>query len=109
VHAARLHDNWYSKRPKATRAIEFKLSTVDGQSSPSPVHQVLFLPGRNGELLLTLAGGVITAWEVPLDGSGAYCIAETGTNPHMPVQEMIANEDPCHKAAFGCRVRPTRE
>ena len=94
IHAARLHSNWHSDNPKPTRAIEFQLDKVWGEPVPPAVTQVLWLPGRSGEFLLTLAEGVITAWEVPLDGSGAYCVAKW---VDMLASQIIVNQDPDHE------------
>ena len=91
VHAAKLHDNWYSRHPKPQRAIEFKLDLIEGDERLPAVNQVLFLPGRSGEFIVALAGGVITCWEVPLDGSGAYRIAEW-TNDNA-VEQIVVNQD----------------
>lgn len=101
VHAAKLHDNWYSKRPKPRRAIEFRLERIEGDQRPPAVNQVLFLPGRSGEFIVTLAGGVIICWEVPLDGSGAYRIAEwTEDNA---VEQIVVNQDPGHDVEIAYR------
>lgn len=94
VHAAKLHDNWYSKHPKPRQAVEFQLDRVDDDEHPPKVDQVLFLPGRSGEFLVTLAGGVITCWEVPMDGSGAYQIARWDHD--NAVEQIIVNQDPNH-------------
>ncbi|KIP11576.1 hypothetical protein PHLGIDRAFT_63566 [Phlebiopsis gigantea 11061_1 CR5-6] len=101
VHAAKLHDNWYSKHPKPRRAVEFSLDRIEGDERPPAVNQVLFLTGRSGEFIVTLAGGVITAWEVPLDGSGAYRIAEWMHD--NAVEQIVVNQDPGHDVELAYR------
>lgn len=98
VHAARFHDNWCSSKPKATRKIEFRadrplLDDLNYQNGTS-VSQIFFLPGRNGEFLVTAVGRVITCWEVPLDGSGAYRVAEWVSS--KKIDQLVMNEDPRH-------------
>jgi len=120
VHAAKFHENWYSTRPKPRRIVEFDSAAtievpfiVGGagggaggvpimESSPSKVSvtQVLFLPGRNGEFVVTAAGRCVTCWEVPLDGSGAYRVAEWTSD--RPIEEMVVNEDPKHPVQLAC-------
>lgn len=108
VHAAKLHDNWYSKNPRPRQAIEFQARCMldDAAGTPaSPVSQVLFMPARSGEFLLVLAGKRLSCWEVPLDGSGAYeivCIHEDGIN----IEQVIVNQEPengCGELAFWAR------
>ena len=97
VHAAKFHDNWYSKQPAPRRAVEFRVERPS-ESGPgevlqtNQVEQVLFLRGRNGEFLITLAGGVITCWELPLDGSEAYRVAEHKDDQR--IRQVLVNEDP---------------
>lgn len=49
---------------------------------------------------MTAVGKVITCWEVPLDGSGTYRIAEWKS--HGDIEEMIVNEDPKHHIHVVC-------
>ncbi len=99
VHASKFHDNWSSQHPKARRVVRFTadppevFQSSETQESCS-VKQVLFLTGRNGEFLVTLAGGMITCWEVPLDGSRAYRVADWTAN--KDIQQVVANQDPEH-------------
>ena len=103
VHAARLHANWRAARPRATRAIEFTLDRQPDNSHglPPQVDQVLFLPGRNGEFLVSCAGGHINAWEVPLDGSVAYRVAEWAWRH---VNQVLVNQDPGHELELVART-----
>ena len=94
IHAAKFNDNWYSSHPKPRGAIEFMLEGVEPDGAPVPVRQVLFLKGRSGEFLATLAGKSIVVWEVPLDGSGAYRVAEW-MDEHG-IEQLVVNEDPNH-------------
>lgn len=107
IHAAKFHENWYSNHPKPRRIIDF----VPGNGEPDPavdnerprvtaVKQVLFLPGRNGEFVVTAVGRSVICWEVPLDGSGAYRIAEWKS--HGDIEQLIANEDPKHHIQLVC-------
>lgn len=98
IHAAKFHDNWYSKRPAPQRAMEFcvKHPPEAGREAPCKVSQVLFLPGRNGEFLIVLADGIITCWEVPLDGSEAYRFAEYEDARGNNIRQVIVNEDSTH-------------
>lgn len=101
VHAAKFHDNWYSKRPTPRRAVEFHveyppIDDPDGPRQSFAVDQVLFLRGRNGEFLVTVAGGIITCWEVPLDGSEAYRVAEFRDFNNAKIRQVIVNEDAKH-------------
>lgn len=63
---------------------------------PAEVRKVLFLTGRSGEFLVILVDRTIECWEVPLDGSGAYRIAEW-TDEHG-IEQLIVNQDPKHPA-----------
>lgn len=100
VHAARFHDNWCSPQPRPTRRIEFRadkcLPDEVPDSHPTNVNQVLFLPRHSGEFLVTVVGRVITCWEIPLDGSGAYRVAEWVSS--KKVDQVVINEDPKHEA-----------
>jgi len=92
VHAAKFHENWYSPRPAPRRSIEFRGAKFNIEKPANTIiRQVLFLPGRNGELLLSTAGKVMTCWEVPLGGSGAYPVAEWVSEAE--IEQMIVNED----------------
>lgn len=92
VHHAKLNHNWHSKCPKPRRAIEFNVNNGDNSRPPRMVSKVLFMGGRNGEFLLTLAGGSLSAWEIPLDGSGVYLVAECDRF----VEDATVNGDPLH-------------
>lgn len=94
VHAAKFNDNWYSAQPKPRGAVEFQVGAAISDGTSAAVKEVLFLRGRCGEFLLTLTGKTIECWEVPLDGSGAYRIAEW-TDDHG-IEQLVVNQDPMH-------------
>ncbi|KAI0687901.1 hypothetical protein BC835DRAFT_1285891 [Cytidiella melzeri] len=96
VHAAKFNDNWYSAQPKPRGAIEFQVNIFQPDGSPYAVRQVVFLKGRCGEFLLTLAWNTIECWEIPLDGSGAYRIAEW--TDEQGIEQILVNDDPKHAA-----------
>lgn len=102
IHAAKFHDNWYSKRPAPQRAVEFYVDEHPPENGPEEsqesckISTVLFLPGRNGEFLIILGDGVITCWEVPLDGSEAYRFAEYKEISGNRIKQLIVNDDPTH-------------
>jgi len=105
IHAARFHENWNSAQPKPRRLIKFDadeapeaVSEEDPPRQSSLVKQVLFLPGRSGEYVVTLVERTISCWEVPLDGSGAYRVA-VWENPSA-VDQIVVNEDSKHDAAL---------
>ncbi|KAI0916415.1 hypothetical protein AcW1_008854 [Taiwanofungus camphoratus] len=102
VHAARFHENWCSPQPKPRRSIEFHAAKCLPEETPEQhrptVSQVLFLPGCNGEFLVTLVGRTITCWEVPLDGSGAYRVAEWVSS--QKVDQIIVNEEAGSRAVL---------
>lgn len=93
VHAAKLHDNWYSSHPRPRQAVEFLVKCPsDDEQTASPISQVLFMPGRSGEFLLVLRGKGLSCWEVPLDGSGAYEIASFH-HEGVEIEQVIMNQD----------------
>ncbi|TCD60584.1 hypothetical protein EIP91_009842 [Steccherinum ochraceum] len=96
VHAAKFHENWYSDRPTPRRTIIFR----DGHLGS--VSQVLFLPGRDGQYLVTVARKMITCWEVPLDGSDAYRLAEWRCEPELTIEKVVVNEDATSTATMAC-------
>ncbi|GBE80654.1 hypothetical protein BKA93DRAFT_801705 [Sparassis latifolia] len=102
VHAAKFHDNWCSPQPKPRHSIEFHAERCLPDELPqdlkTTVKHVFFLPGRNGEFLVTVVGRVITCWEVPLDGSGAYRVAEWVSSSR--VEQAVVNEDPKNEAVL---------
>ncbi|KAH9947000.1 hypothetical protein B0H21DRAFT_741288, partial [Amylocystis lapponica] len=102
VHAARFHENWCSPAPRPRRTLEFNADRTLPEELPEQhrgtIDKVLFLAGRNGEFLVTVTGRVITCWEVPLDGSGAYRVAEWISGKR--VEQVIANEDPKSEAVL---------
>ena len=107
IHAAQFHDNWHSKKPTPRRAVEFVVEHSVGDESsserqPCPVDQVLFMRGRSGEFIVTLAAGIITCWEVPLDGSGAYRLAEYKDPAVGRTMQLIANGDEKDNAEIAC-------
>ncbi|KAL4243869.1 hypothetical protein ABKN59_010758 [Abortiporus biennis] len=113
VHAAKFHENWYSSRPTPRRSIEFAAevpfpdSVTFSENHPPKfvVRQVRFLPGRNGEVIVTSVNRFVTCWEVPLDGSGAYRIAEW--QAPRSVEQLLVNEDPRHPVQLACMTGDT--
>ncbi|KZT10767.1 uncharacterized protein LAESUDRAFT_741181 [Laetiporus sulphureus 93-53] len=104
VHAARFHENWCSPKPKARQRIEFQADTILCNENPelhkTTVSNVSFLSGQNGEFLVTAVERVITCWEVPLDGSGTYRVADWVCS--KKVEQLIVNEDPKSEAVVTC-------
>ena len=96
VHAASFHDNWTSARPVAKKTLEFcavnYLDDVLPEEHRSAVTNVSFLPGREGQFLITAVGRVLTCWEVPLGESEAYRIAEWVST--RKIEQVIVNDDP---------------
>ncbi|TFY55727.1 hypothetical protein EVJ58_g8065 [Rhodofomes roseus] len=95
VHAAKFHDNWCSANPTARHTLSFSadqyLPEETLESHKSTVSHIAFLPGCSGQFLVTVVGRIITCWEVPFDGSGAYRIADY-VSP-LQVEQLVINED----------------
>ncbi|EMD37639.1 hypothetical protein CERSUDRAFT_94639 [Gelatoporia subvermispora B] len=120
IHALRFHENWNAAQPKVQRSIKFDTDVpsceteLEGEGEGGcaedvprmprtlQVKQVLFLPGRNGDFVLTLTERTIACWEVPLDGSDAYRIAVWENA--VPIDQMVVNEDPTHEAVLAFTV-----
>ena len=96
VHASRFHDNWNSPHPAARAAVEFSASKYRDDELPEEHHAAVshlaFLPGYNGQYLVTAVGRVLTCWEVPLGESEAYRVAEW-VSPRR-IEQVIVNDDP---------------
>ncbi|TFK91355.1 hypothetical protein K466DRAFT_515555 [Polyporus arcularius HHB13444] len=96
VHAASFHENWNSAHPVVKNTLEFcAVNYLDDQlpdENRSAVTHVSFLPGRNGQYLITAVGRVLTCWEVPLGESEAYRVAEWVSA--KKIEQVIVNEDP---------------
>ncbi|KAI0692024.1 hypothetical protein C8T65DRAFT_670163 [Cerioporus squamosus] len=96
VHAASFHENWNSAHPVAKKTLEFcAVNYLDDQlpdDNRSAVTHVSFLPGRNGQYLITAVGRVLTCWEVPLGESEAYRVAEWVSA--QKIEQVIVNDDP---------------
>ncbi|RDX47873.1 hypothetical protein OH76DRAFT_1405425 [Lentinus brumalis] len=96
VHAASFHENWNSAHPLVKNTLEFcAVNYLDDQlpdENRSAVTHVSFLPGRNGQYLITAVGRVLTCWEVPLGESEAYRVAEWVSA--KKIEQVIVNEDP---------------
>ena len=96
VHAAHFHDNWSSVHPKARKAVEFcAVNYLDDElpdEQRAAVTHVSFLPGRNGQYLITAVGRVLTCWEIPLGESEAYRVAEWVSARR--IEQVVANDDP---------------
>ena len=106
IHASRFHRNWTSSHPRSRRNVEFsareptteeafslQLSTVH----PHPISHVLFPPGHNGELLITVEQNRVACWEVPFEGSEVFLIAERYI-PDCVIDGLVVNDDPDNEA-----------
>jgi hypothetical protein len=106
IHASRFHRNWSSSHPRSRRNVEFPIrdpmaedpsSLQLSDDHPHPVSQVLFPPGYNGELLITVEENRVACWEIPFEGSEAFLIAER----HLPgcvIDGLVVNDDPDSEA-----------
>ncbi|KAI0779418.1 hypothetical protein C8Q74DRAFT_1258810 [Fomes fomentarius] len=97
VHAASFHANWNSAHPEARKAVEFCAERYLDDELPDNQHRsavthVSFLPGRNGEYLITAVGRVLTCWEIPLGESQAYRVAEWVSA--KKIEQIVVNDDP---------------
>ncbi|PCH36145.1 hypothetical protein WOLCODRAFT_140239 [Wolfiporia cocos MD-104 SS10] len=96
LRASKFHENWCSPHPAARRRVEFdayRTIVDDSAEAHKPtVRHVCFLPGHNGELLITVVGRIITCWEVPLDCGDVYRVAEWVCDVHP--EQVIVNDDP---------------
>ena len=101
VHASSFHDNWNAPHPRARRTVEFSAAPRGCEEEGGPlaleenanaVKHVSFLPGRNGQYLLTVVGKVLTAWEIPLGESEAYPAAEWVSV--RKIEQVVVNDDP---------------
>lgn len=99
VHAAKFHENWYSSKPTPRKTITFQDIHVGFGSDRSPVKQVLFLHGSDGQYLVTVSRRTISCWEVPLEGVQAYRVAEWQCEGHLMVEKVMLNEDPKNSLA----------
>jgi hypothetical protein len=107
VHSAKLNENWYSMQPAPRRAIDFQVQTRDSDGRPMAIREILFLKGRCGEFILTLTGDTIECWEVPLDGSGAYRVAEW--SEVYGIEQLLVNEDPMHAHEVAFLAKDSQE
>ncbi|KAM5540282.1 hypothetical protein V8D89_006101 [Ganoderma adspersum] len=96
VHAAHFHNNWSSPHPVARKAVEFcAVNYLDDElpdEQRAAVTHVSFLPGRNGQYLITAVGRVLTCWEIPLGESEAYRVAEWVSARR--IEQVVVNDDP---------------
>ena len=96
VHAAHFHDNWSSPHPVARKAVEFcAVNYLDDElpdEQRAAVTHISFLPGRNGQYLITAVGRVLTCWEIPLGESEAYRVAEWVSARR--IEQVVVNDDP---------------
>jgi len=102
IHASRFHRNWCSLHPHPMRNVDFPTrepiandaSTLQlSDDHPHPVSQVLFPPGYNGELLITVEQDRIACWEIPFEGSEAFLVAERYL-PERVIDGLVINDDP---------------
>jgi hypothetical protein len=101
IHASRFHRNWCSSHPRSRRNVEFptrELIPEDDSSlqlskdHPHPISQVLFPPGHNGELLITVEKNRVACWEIPFEGSEAFLVAERYISVHT-IDGVVLNDD----------------
>jgi hypothetical protein len=106
IHASRFHRNWCSPHPRVKRNVDFptREPTTDDFDSlplskdhPNPISQVLFPPGYNGELLITVEQKRVACWEIPFEGSEAFLVAERYLSDCV-IDGLVVNEDPHHEA-----------
>ncbi|CAL1706693.1 unnamed protein product [Somion occarium] len=99
VHAVKFHENWHSPQPSPRHRI--RIQTLD-----SAIKKVFFLPGRKGEILVTVTNRTIACWEVPLMGSEGFCIAKL-VSP-ADIYDVVINEVPTHdtQIVFNHRAPP---
>lgn len=64
---------------------------------PHPISQVLFPPGYNGELLITVEQKRVACWEVPFESSEAFLVAERHLVDCV-IDGLVVNEDPHSEA-----------
>lgn len=94
VHAIKFHENWHSERPAPKRKVKIQLKPKPGEAFGS-IRRVFFLPGKKGEILVTVTQRSIACWEVPLGGSEGFCLAEIVAPGD--IRDAIVNEDPNHE------------
>jgi hypothetical protein len=106
IHASRFHRNWCSPHPRVKGNVDFptREPTTDELDSlplyedhPHPISQVLFPPGYNGELLITVEQKRVACWEIPFEGSEAFLVAERYLSDCV-IDGLVVNEDPHHEA-----------
>jgi len=102
IHASRFHRNWCSPHPRSKRNVDFPTrepitedtsSLTLSKDHPHPISQVLFPPGYNGELLITVEQKRIACWEIPFDGSEVFLVAERHLVDCV-VDALVVNDDP---------------
>lgn len=110
IHASRFHGNWCSPHPRAKRNVLFptREPVIEEPSSleqlskdhPHPVSQVLFPPGYNGQLLITVEKNRVACWEIPFEGSQAFLVAERYLSDlsDCVIDGVVINDDPNNKA-----------
>ncbi|KAI0317212.1 hypothetical protein OF83DRAFT_1172202 [Amylostereum chailletii] len=106
LHATTFQRNWCAPEPRPRRALDFRVNIeLDGsqtygllETEPAPVSHVMFPPGYNGELLITVSEHKrVVCWEVPLGGSQAFVVAERSLS-HAKISAIVVNEDPKSEA-----------
>ncbi|KAI0254153.1 hypothetical protein BJV78DRAFT_1388785 [Lactifluus subvellereus] len=106
IHASRFHRNWSSSHPRSRRNVEFcaREPTTEEASSlqlspvhPHPISHVLFPPGYNGELLITVEQNRVACWEIPFEGSEVFLIAERYLADCV-IDGLVINDDPDSEA-----------
>ncbi|KAI9432147.1 hypothetical protein F5148DRAFT_1270493 [Russula earlei] len=106
IHASRFHRNWCSPHPRSRRNVDFPtrepiaedLSSLSlSKDHPHPISQVLFPPGYNGQLLITVEQNRVACWEIAFEGSEAFLVAERNLAGRV-IDGLVINDDPDNEA-----------
>ncbi|KAI0032111.1 hypothetical protein K488DRAFT_31288, partial [Vararia minispora EC-137] len=89
LHATTFERNWTSSNPRPRRVFEY--AVAEGEDV-DPITHVRFLPGHNGQLVLSVQQSRIVCWEVPLTGEDAFIVAERQI-PGGTIVDVVVNED----------------
>jgi hypothetical protein len=107
IHASRFHRNWTSSHPRSRRNVEFSARELTPEEAsslqlssvhPHPISHVLFPPGYNGELLITVEQNRVACWEIPFEGSEVFLVAERYLSDSCVVDGVVVNDDPDNEA-----------
>ena len=82
-----------AREPIVEDALPLSLS----KDHPHPISQVLFPPGYNGELIITVEQNRVACWEIPFEGSEVFLVAERYLSDCV-IDGLVVNEDPHNEA-----------